>query len=66
MFTGGVQLANSSICAALRATLPARAIVDDIDGVAEPVTKLGQLHRSWVCDHDWVRDRGLPWAMKTA
>jgi hypothetical protein len=66
MFTGRVQLANSNICAALRATLPDRAIVADIEGVAEPATKPGKLHCSWVRDlhYDWVRNRGLPWAMK--
>jgi hypothetical protein len=34
-----------------------RAIVDDVDGVAEPVTELGKLH------HSWVRGRGLPSAL---
>ena len=33
-----VQLALTSIGAGLRATMPARAIVDDMDGVAEPGT----------------------------
>ena len=28
--------------------------LDDLDGVAEPVTELGKLH------HAWVRERGLP------
>ena len=38
----------------LARNLPVRAIVDDADGVAEPVTGLGVLHRGW------LRDRGLP------
>jgi hypothetical protein len=38
----------------LHATLPARAIADDMDGIAEPVTELGKSH------HAWVRERDLP------
>jgi predicted unusual protein kinase regulating ubiquinone biosynthesis (AarF/ABC1/UbiB family) len=49
-----VQLSLNSICATLRATLPVRAIADDIDNVAEPITILGKQH------HAWVGDRGLP------
>jgi predicted unusual protein kinase regulating ubiquinone biosynthesis (AarF/ABC1/UbiB family) len=49
-----VQLSLTHICAALHATLPARAIWDDMDAVTEPITELGRLH------HAWVRDRGLP------
>lgn len=48
-----IQLNLISICAALSATLPVRAIADDTDGVAEPVTRLGQQH------HVWIRERGL-------
>ncbi len=57
VFAPRVQQAIASICGALRATLPARAIADDMDGVSEPVTELGKLH------HAWVRDRGLPSAL---
>jgi hypothetical protein len=57
VFTSRVQLAISSVCAGLNATLSARAIADDMDGVAEPVTELGKLH------HACVRDRGLPSAL---
>jgi hypothetical protein len=46
-----------SVAAGLRATLPARAMVNDFDGVAEPTTELGKLH------HAWVRERGLPSAL---
>lgn len=45
------------ICAALGATLPMRAIADDIDSVAQPITLLGNQH------HAWVADRGLPSAL---
>ena len=34
-----------------------RAIMDDMDGVAEPITELGKLHQAW------VRERGLPGAL---
>ena len=53
-----VQLAVTSVCAGLGATLPARAIADDYDGVAQPITRLGKQH------HAWVRDRGLPIALE--
>ncbi|MFV8227700.1 ABC1 kinase family protein [Mycolicibacterium fortuitum] len=55
-FAPRVNQALTNICAKLHATLPARNIVDDMDGVAEPTTELGELH------HAWVRDRGLPGA----
>jgi predicted unusual protein kinase regulating ubiquinone biosynthesis (AarF/ABC1/UbiB family) len=54
VFNSRVQLAWTSVAAGLHATLPLRAIWDDLDGVAEPVTALGKLH------HAWVRERGLP------
>jgi hypothetical protein len=54
VFAPRVQTALNSVCGALRATLPARAIIDDMDGVAEPITPLGRDH------HAWVRERGLP------
>ena len=31
-----------SVCVGLRATMHSRAILDDIDGVAEPITELGK------------------------
>jgi hypothetical protein len=43
--------------AGLNATLPIRAILEDMDGIADPVTELGKLH------HAWVRERGLPSAL---
>ncbi|MCV7177010.1 ABC1 kinase family protein [Mycolicibacterium sphagni] len=58
VFAPRAQLAISSILGALRATLPARAIADDTDGLADPITELGKLH------HAWVRERGLPSALE--
>ena len=57
VFIARIQLAWCSVAAGLNATLPIRAIMDDIDGVAEPVTELGKQHRAW------VRERGLPGAL---
>jgi predicted unusual protein kinase regulating ubiquinone biosynthesis (AarF/ABC1/UbiB family) len=57
VFASRVTLAGSSVFAGLCATVPARAIYDDLDGVAEPVTELGKAH------HTWVRERGLPSAL---
>lgn len=53
-FMPRVLISLNSICATLRATLPVRAIADDIDNVAEPITILGKQH------HAWVGERGLP------
>jgi predicted unusual protein kinase regulating ubiquinone biosynthesis (AarF/ABC1/UbiB family) len=57
-FAPRVVTALNSVCGALRATLPAKAITDDLDGVAEPITPLGKTH------HLWVRERGLPLGME--
>ena len=57
VFLARVQLAVSSVCVGLNATLPVRAIADDFDGAADPVTELGKKH------HAWVRERGLPSAL---
>lgn len=56
-FIPRLQLAIFSVCAGLRATMPVRAIYEDMDRVAEPTTELGKLH------HAWVRERGLPSAL---
>jgi predicted unusual protein kinase regulating ubiquinone biosynthesis (AarF/ABC1/UbiB family) len=53
-FTSRIMLACNSVFAGLQASVPVRAIFDDMDGVAEPITELGKLH------HAWVRERGLP------
>lgn len=52
-----VQLALTHIGAGMNACLPAKALMDDMDGVAEPITEVGKLH------HEWVRQRGLPMAL---
>jgi predicted unusual protein kinase regulating ubiquinone biosynthesis (AarF/ABC1/UbiB family) len=57
VFTSRITLASNSVLAGLQTTLPIRAILDDMDGVAEPITELGKLH------HAWVRERGLPGAL---
>ncbi|MCV7090805.1 AarF/ABC1/UbiB kinase family protein [Mycobacterium interjectum] len=56
VFTSRIELAWASVAVGLQATLPIRAIMDDLDGVAEPSTELGKLH------HSWVRERGVPGA----
>jgi predicted unusual protein kinase regulating ubiquinone biosynthesis (AarF/ABC1/UbiB family) len=58
VFFTRINLSMNAICAALGATIYARALADDMDGVAEPVTPLGKLHDAW------VRDRGLPHGME--
>lgn len=56
-FTSRIMLAFASVAAGLEATLHSRALLDDMDGVAEPISELGTLH------HEWVRERGLPGAL---
>lgn len=53
-----MSIVMSSIFAALEATVYARSIVDDMDGVAEPMTPLGKQHDAW------VRRRGLPYGLE--
>ncbi|GAB1814366.1 ABC1 kinase family protein [Mycobacterium sp. MUNTM1] len=57
MFVPRFHLVVFSVCAGLGATMPIRAIHEDMDGLAEPATELGKLH------HAWVRERGLPGAL---
>ncbi|MBO0864574.1 MAG: AarF/ABC1/UbiB kinase family protein [Mycobacterium sp.] len=57
VFMSRFNLSVNSICAALRATVHARALCDDLDGVAEPITPLGRQHVAW------VRQRGLPFGL---
>jgi predicted unusual protein kinase regulating ubiquinone biosynthesis (AarF/ABC1/UbiB family) len=57
VFAARLMLAVGSVNVGLQSRLPIRAIIDDIDGVAEPITELGKLH------HAWVRERGLPAAL---
>jgi predicted unusual protein kinase regulating ubiquinone biosynthesis (AarF/ABC1/UbiB family) len=58
VFVPRVQQAWSNVCGALHATMAARSIADDMDGVAEPITELGKRH------HAWVRERALPTALE--
>jgi predicted unusual protein kinase regulating ubiquinone biosynthesis (AarF/ABC1/UbiB family) len=53
-----VTLGLAAICATLGATIHARSIVDEIDGIAEPITPLGKQHVAW------VRKRGLPFGLE--
>jgi predicted unusual protein kinase regulating ubiquinone biosynthesis (AarF/ABC1/UbiB family) len=55
---GRINLNINAICAHLHATLHARSIIDDLDGVAEPITPLGKQHIAW------VRERGLPFGLE--
>lgn len=56
-FMSRISLNVNTICAKLGATIHARSIPDDMDGVASPVTALGALH------HEWVHSRGLPFGL---
>jgi predicted unusual protein kinase regulating ubiquinone biosynthesis (AarF/ABC1/UbiB family) len=57
VFFSRLNLSMNAIFGALDATMAARSMLDDMDGVAEPITELGKQHISW------VRDRGLPFGM---
>lgn len=57
VFMTRINFSVNAICAALHATVHARAMVDDLDGVAEPITALGKQHVAW------VRKRGLPFGL---
>jgi predicted unusual protein kinase regulating ubiquinone biosynthesis (AarF/ABC1/UbiB family) len=57
VFFSRLNLSMNAIFTALRATFHARASVDDMDGVAEPLTEMGRRHVAW------VRERGLPFGM---
>ncbi|OBB89976.1 ABC transporter [Mycobacterium sp. 852002-40037_SCH5390672] len=54
VFSTRISLNLNTIFARFGATLPVRAISDDLDGVALPSTDLGKEH------HSWRRARGLP------
>jgi hypothetical protein len=56
-FLTRINFSVNTICAALRATVHARAMVDDLDAVAEPITSLGKQHVAW------ARRRGLPFGL---
>lgn len=57
VFLTRINFSVNAICAALHATVHARAMVDDLDGVAEPITPLGKQHVAW------ARRRGLPFGL---
>jgi len=57
VFFSRLNLSMNAIFTALHATFHARAAVDDMDGVAEPITELGRQHAAW------VRGRGLPFGL---
>jgi hypothetical protein len=54
VFFSRINLIANAMLATLEATIYARSILDDMDGVAEPITPLGKQH------YQWVRRRGLP------
>ena len=57
VFLSRLNLSMNSIFTALGATFYARASLDDMDGIIEPVSDLGKQHIAW------VRQRGLPFGM---
>lgn len=58
VFVNRLFLSINTICGTLRATVHVRALADDLDGVAEPITPLGKQHI------EWVRHRGLPFGLE--
>jgi predicted unusual protein kinase regulating ubiquinone biosynthesis (AarF/ABC1/UbiB family) len=58
VFMNRVFLSINTICGALGATVHVRALADDMDGLAEPITPLGKQHIAW------VRERGLPFGLE--
>jgi hypothetical protein len=54
IFFTRLSLMLNPIYAALNATVYIRSVLDDMDGVAAPITPLGKQHDAW------VRQRGLP------
>ena len=57
VFLSRLNLSMNSIFSAMGATFHARASLDDMDGIIEPVSDLGKRHIAW------VRQRGLPFGM---
>ncbi len=57
VFVNRMVLSINTICGALGATVHTRALADDMDGLAEPITPLGKQHVAW------VRERGLPFGL---
>jgi predicted unusual protein kinase regulating ubiquinone biosynthesis (AarF/ABC1/UbiB family) len=57
VFFSRLSLSMNAIFTALHATFYVRAMLDDMDGVAAPISELGRQHDAW------VRARGLPHGM---
>lgn len=57
VFFTRINFGLNAIFAALGVTMPMRAILDEMDGFAEPITELGKQHIAW------VHQRGLPYGM---
>jgi predicted unusual protein kinase regulating ubiquinone biosynthesis (AarF/ABC1/UbiB family) len=57
VFFSRLNLSMNAIFTVLRATFHTRAALDDLDGVADPVSELGRQHVAW------VRQRGLPFGV---
>jgi predicted unusual protein kinase regulating ubiquinone biosynthesis (AarF/ABC1/UbiB family) len=57
VFLTRINFSVNAVCAALGATVHIRALVNDLDGVAAPITDLGRQHVSW------ARERSLPFGM---
>lgn len=58
VFFSRLNFSMNAIFTTLRATFYTRAMIDDMDGVAAPITELGRQHDAW------VRERGLPYGME--
>ncbi|GBE65577.1 putative ABC transporter ATP-binding protein [Mycobacterium sp. MFM001] len=58
VFFSRINFGINMIFARLGATVHVRSIIDDSDGVAEPITPLGKQHDAW------VRERGLPYGLE--
>ncbi len=54
VFFSRLNFSMNAVFSGLRATIHARAMVEDMDGLAPAVTDLGRQHIAW------VRERGLP------
>ena len=57
VFFSRINLSMNAVFSALRACIYNRALLDDLDGVAPPVTELGRQHLAW------VHKRGLPFGV---
>lgn len=58
LFVNRLFLSINTICGALGARVHVRALAEDMDGLAEPITPLGKQHIAW------VRERGLPFGLE--